>query len=237
MVFGSDLLEIPKRAVGVAKALSVQLVIPSGGRGRLTPPDWITEAERFAEVFWQEAPAIRVHPEPHARTTHENAKFGWKIFRDALGASSTLVVMQIPIQSLRARKMLEFVIDASGLSEGERPVIISHSAFETSLDHPLPGWPVSFWRQRQLFEAFGEIGGLLAWQNPVDGNIARTLIPFSLLDDALLVARFLLDDPSITDEEKGKIRSRGIATILLHRDTPPDWSPVVQRSQTLRRSA
>ncbi len=227
IVFGADLLEVPRAAAALALRIPIRLAVPSGGVGRLTPKEWKNEAERFAQEMALIAPALRIIPEPRSTNTRENGELAWRIIQETLGPVKSLLGVHFPLQSRRTQRVLVRILEKSGLPRSEWPELHFVSIFPMALDRPLAGWPAALWAQRWLFESVGELGGLIGLQAPDWDVLARTLIPAALLEEALRVSDHLLQDNSIPQAEVQKIRFWE-SIFRRHLSDPPSWSPVVR---------
>lgn len=226
LMFGGDLTAVAEGAARLATEYCISTIAVAGGRGRLTPQDWWSEAAVLAEIIQKLLPDAHVFVEHASANTRQNAAFGFHIIRHNVGTPPALLGIQIPLQSLRAKKTLEHVVLTSDLHVSEWPEIYFRAPFDLTLTNPLLGWALEFWMQRWLYEAVGEISGLIEQQTPGKVSIAQTKIPRNFLLDAKLIADYLSGDESIPPENQ-KTLERWLGMIRRHLESPPEWSPVV----------
>ncbi len=76
LVLGANDLRVPERGAQLFLEKWAPLLIFTGGRGRLTPPDWKTEAEKFAQVaIARGVPQDKIIIENKSTNTQENIEF------------------------------------------------------------------------------------------------------------------------------------------------------------------
>ena len=229
ILFGSGLPIMGRAAAELAQRLNVEVVVPSGGKGRLTPSEWSSEGAILTELIRIVAPHLHVLAETTATTTFENALKAWKIIEKEISSQLIIIGMQLPIQSLRAKQMLRWVIDHSGIQDSSAVPLSFQPAFETDLDKPQGPYSKDSWSRWQRFEAASEVAGLLGYQDPANQKVAATQLPLSILEHALLLGLDLLEDPFLAESQKELLRPR-LETIRRHINSPPPWSPTLKQS-------
>jgi hypothetical protein len=121
IVCGSQDLRIPKWGAGLVIDGWADLIVMSGGIGRLTPPEWTEgEAGAFAEVAFQEGVAKeKVIADNRSTNTRENLLYGWQRLQQQEVSPKRLIIINQPFMQRRTKGLLEKMIQEGLLDEVE----------------------------------------------------------------------------------------------------------------------
>jgi hypothetical protein len=201
IVCGSDLLHVADKACTLYLR-SVETgdclpVVVTGGRGKLTPPCWSTEAEEFCKrMINRGVPRDHIILETKATNTSENMRNSKKellLVHPNLSINSLVVVAddaQLRRAVLTAEK--EFV----GVN------IVGGPPGYFDFDFAPADWPLDEWQQRLLWTEVNEVGRLVNYSREGMGYFSPISISRSELKAASRIGKSLMEDVSIPHEAK-----------------------------------
>ncbi len=193
-VFGSDLVQVPLGAAELAKTVSVDHIVVSGGKGRLTPSAWTEgEAVEYAKIL--KHLGIKALVEPRSTTTWQNATYSKALLEQTGTRARHIGVLQSPLLQRRAMGDVKAAYGAD--SEVE---FFAWAPYIPDFDQGPAPWPLAEWRRRQLFDVFGEIVRLLDYQR--QGFIPKDPVPQALIEKAQRIGETLHSDVSIPESDR-----------------------------------
>jgi uncharacterized SAM-binding protein YcdF (DUF218 family) len=199
VILGNDFELSAATGASLFAALSPQVVVCAGGRGRFTPAGWPSEGEHFAQILSAAGvPASRVLIDDKSTNTSENLEYAFRLLKTQAIAPRTLVVIQYPLLQLRAIQTARRIF-------AEAEEILSCPAFLPSFVEPPSGWPLVEWRRRLLWDAVGEVFRLHAYQHPSQGYIAKLRIPALVTAAAVRAGELICRDTSAPPEHRAQL--------------------------------
>lgn len=205
IVCGSDLLHVADGAARLCKQYAAKrqqpLFIVTGGRGKLTPQHWSSEAEVFgARMTTRGVPPSQMLLETKSETTTSNfcnskAQLG-SLYQE--GRVNVLMVTADDVMLKRAILTAQKVFPNShivGFSPG-------HFTFDRA-----PGkTSAAAWRQRLLWTQVNELGRLVKYQKEKTADFNPITVSTAELRAATRIGGFLMEDASIPRDAKDHLQ-------------------------------
>jgi uncharacterized SAM-binding protein YcdF (DUF218 family) len=174
IVTGSQDLRIPEWGANLVLKGWADLVVMSGGVGRLTPPEWKDgEAAVFADVAYKAGlPKEKVVADNRSTITRENILYAWEDLKQKGVDPKRLIFISQPFMQRRMKKLVEKMIKEGLLSEIEAIFPSSPLNYST-----YPNEVVS--KTEMISIMVGEVQRLVDY--PTKGFIAHEHVPNEIL--------------------------------------------------------